>query len=371
MTVQVCTRCLMDTTDKNIVFDVKGQCNHCTSALERLNQSYLPDARGKALLDDSISNMKEAGKGRSYDCVIGLSGGLDSSYLAYKTKEWGLRSLLVHVNGGWNTPQSESNVEKVANYLGYDLHVYTVDWDEMRDLQIAYLKSGLANQDVPQDHLFFAVLFRESEKAGIRYWLSGSNLVSESILPSAWGYTALDARQIKAVHQRFGKKPLNTFPLLSFFEYCKFYGDIPFLSRVQTINPLNVMPYNLVQAKNELTEAIGWQDYGKKHDESLFTKVFQNYWLPEKFGYQKRKAHLSSLIVSGVITRDEALRQLEEPLYAPDELAADISLLCERLELSTVEWDDLMRVKNADYTEYPNYETIKKYFRVVKRFMGR
>ncbi|MCL2122744.1 MAG: N-acetyl sugar amidotransferase [Desulfovibrionaceae bacterium] len=369
MAHQICTRCIMDTSDPEIRFDAEGRCCHCTDALARLEKFYLPDARGEQRLAALIAEIKTAGKGKAYDCIIGLSGGADSSYLAYKSGEWGLRTLIFHVDGGWNTEQAQKNVEKLAARLGYDLHVHTVDWEEMKDLQVAYLRSALANQDVPQDHLFFAVLFREAEKAGIRYWLSGSNLVSESILPLAWEYTAMDSRQIKAVHTTFGSRPLRSFPLLSFFEYCKFYGDLPLFQTVRTIKPLNLIPYDVFKARQEMTDAFGWQDYGKKHDESRFTKLFQNHYQPRKFGYEKRRAHFASLIISGVMTRERALAEMEKPLYDPAELEADIAHVCERLEISRSDWESFMALPNRHYTDYPNHEGLIRLGRRVKRLI--
>ena len=361
----------MDTSDPEIRFDAAGYCSHCVDALSRLEKFYLPDTRGEQRLAALIAEMKTAGKGKPYDCIIGLSGGTDSSYLAYKSREWGLRPLIFHVDGGWNSEQAQKNVEKLAAWLRYDLHVHTVDWEEMKDLQVAYLRSALANQDVPQDHLFFAVLFREAEKAGIRYWLSGSNLVSESILPVSWGYTALDSRQIRAVHKAFGSRPLRTFPLLSFFEYCKFYGDLPLFQTVRAIKPLNLMSYDVFKARKEMSEAFGWQDYGKKHDESRFTRLFQNHYLPKKFGYEKRRAHFASLIVSGVMTRKQALAEMGKPLCDPMELEADIAYVCERLEISRADWEGFMALPNRHFTDYPNYESLIRFGRRVKRFIVR
>lgn len=369
MTQQTCSFCIMDTTDSNISFDDKGQCNHCTQALRRLQSEYLPNAQGQELLSAKLAAIKLAGKDKQYDCIIGLSGGTDSSYLAYKTKEWGLRPLIFHVDGGWNSATATENIHKLVEYLGYDFHTHTVDWEEMRELQVCYLKSGIANMDVPQDHAFFAVLFKEAEAFGIDFWLSGFNLASESILPSSWCYTALDKRQVSAIYRTFSGKNLQRFPTLSFYEYCKFYGNLPFVNAVKVESFLNLMPYNALLARKELAEGAGWQDYGKKHTESRFTKLYQNYLLPTKFGFDKRKAHYSSLIVSGCMTRDEAMIEMQAPLYEAQELREDIEYVREKLRLSNAEWDAIMAVPNKLYTDYPNYEGLKIVGRSVKKVL--
>ena len=357
----------MDTTDPEIRFDAAGVCNHCTEALRRLEQSYFPDERGEARLAALIDTIRRSGKGKPYDCLIGISGGMDSSWLVYKTKDWGLRPLCLHVDAGWDSDVARENVAALLEHCGYSLETYVVDWREMRDVQRAYLESGLANQDVPQDHVFFAVLFQKAAEMGIRYWLSGSNLVSESILPRSWGYTAMDSRQLLAVHKRFGQVPLRSYKTLNFFEYCRFYSDLPFVSTVSAVAPLNLMPYKLGEARETLARETGWRDYGRKHSESLFTKFFQNYYLPHKFGYDKRKAHLSSLIAAGDLSRDEALDRLREPLYDEASLRGDRDLLLEKLGYSPEEWERIMAVPNASYQEYPNWQTFIGAGKAVKR----
>lgn len=368
---RICTRCVMDTSDPEITFDAQGHCNHCNEALHKLEQSYMPDARGQEKLEKLIDEMRRAGKGKEYDCLIGLSGGVDSSWLTYKSKEWGLRPLVFHVDAGWDSPIAAQNVQRLVQHLGYELHTFTVDWEEMRDLQRAYLHSGLANQDVPQDHVFFAVLFHTAARMGLRYWLSGFNLVTESILPRAWGYMAMDSRQLKAIHKQFGQRPLRHFPTLSFWDCCKFYNDIPFFPTVKAVTPLNWMPYSADEARSVLQREAGWENYGRKHSESLFTKLFQNYYQPAKFGFDKRRAHLSSLIVSGLMTRDEALARLEEPLYDPEEFRADKALVLDRLGLTEAEWDRLFALPNRSFRDYPNWSGMLNTARSFKSVLRR
>ena len=366
---RICTRCVMDTSDPEISFDEHGQCNHCTSALARLEDSYFPDERGARQLEQMIQMIKDSGRGKPYDCLIGISGGVDSSWLTYKSKDWGLRPLVFHVDAGWNTEAAEHNIKALVDKLGYNLHIHTVDREEMKDLQRAYLQSGLANQDVPQDHIFFAILFKKAHEMGIKYWLSGINLVSESILPQSWEYSALDSCQLKAIHKQFGKIALRTYETISFYDYCRFYGNIPFLSAVQALSPLNLMPYSTSQAKEILTREVGWKSYGRKHAESIFTRFFQNWYLPQKFGYDKRRPHLSSLIVSGEITREDALGALQEPLYDDESFNRDKAILLEKLGYSEEEWQGIMAIPNKNYTDYPNWQSAMRVGRKIKRIL--
>ena len=359
----------MDTSDPDITFDANGYCNHCSEAIRRLEQSYMPDARGQEKLEKLIGEMRRAGRGKEYDCLIGLSGGVDSSWLTYKSKEWGLRPLVFHVDAGWNAPVAEQNIQRLISHLGYELHICTIDWEEMRDLQRAYLHSALANQDVPQDHAFFAVLFHTAAKMGLRYWLSGFNLVSESVLPRAWGYMAMDSRQLKAIHKRFGQRPLRHFPTLRFWDCCKFYNDIKLFPTVKAVTPLHWMPYNPDEAKLVLQREAGWENYGRKHSESRFTKLIQNYYLPTKFGFDKRRAHLSSLIAAGQMTREEALARLQEPLYDPEELREDTAFVLERLGLTEADWERLMSLPNRTFRDYPNWSGMLHAARSVKAFL--
>ena len=356
MPYQICTRCIMDTSDPDIQFDRDGHCNHCSTALQRMATEYRPNAEGQRHIDAMVERIRHDGKDGKYDCILGLSGGVDSSYLAWKSREWGLRILLFHVDGGWNTKESTHNVQALAQKLGYDLHIHTIDWEEMRDLQIAYFKSGLANLDVPQDHAFFAVLFKKCEEYGIHHWLSGMNLVSECILPISWEHPALDGKQLRAVHRLFGHTPLRTFPVISFWDCAKFYGNIPFFSTIHVHTPLNNLPYDVFAARKTLAEEVGWHNYGRKHEESRFTKLFQSYILPHRFGYDKRRPHYSSLIVSGLMTRDAAMAAISEPAYSsPEELEADIAYMCKRLNLSRDAWDALIATPKKYWQDYPNW----------------
>lgn len=340
----------MDSTDPNITFDAQGHCNHCNTFYDNVLPCWRK-LQESGNLEKTLDVIRKAGKGKSYDCIIGLSGGVDSSYVTALSREYGLRPLLFHVDGGWNTPESEANIQHLVEITGFDFDKYTVEWEEMRDLQRAFLQAAVPNQDIPQDHLFFAVLFHLAKKMRIRYWLSGSNYASESILPSAWGNCAMDSRHLLSIHKHFGQIALNSFPLLSSWEYCHYYLGLGPAS-ITRIDPLNMVNYQVPTAKTTLISNYGWQDYGRKHGESVFTRFFQNYYLPTKFGYDKRKAHYSSLICSGQMTREEALERLAEPLYEPTQLDADMALISEKLGYSREEFSDILERPISNHSNY-------------------
>ncbi len=350
---QICTNCIMDTTDPEIYFDENGVCNHCLNFENQLKKNWFPNEEGKKKLDAIINQIKIDGKNKKYDCVIGLSGGVDSSYLAYILRKLypELRILAVHIDGGWNSELAVHNIENIIKILGIDLYTGVVPWEEMQDLQLAFFKSQLANQDVPQDHAFFATLYHVANKNGIKYFLSGGNLATESILPSSWGYNAMDATQLKAVHKKFGKKKLKKYEIVSFFKRKVYY---PYFKKFRIIRPLDFLPYIKDKAKETIKNELNWRDYGGKHHESKFTKFFQAHWLPTKFGFDKRKAHLSSLIVSGQMTRDEALKELEKPLYDETELKEDKEFISKKLGISLEEFESIMQQSNKTFLDYPS-----------------
>ncbi|RRV17556.1 N-acetyl sugar amidotransferase [Pseudomonas saudiphocaensis] len=358
----------MDTSDTEITFDEQGVCNHCRQFDEVTQKKWFPNEEGSRLWGEFLKEIKAAGQGQEYDCIIGLSGGVDSSYLAIKAHEWGLRPLVMHVDAGWNSELAVANIEAIVKHCGYDLHTHVVDWEDMRDLHLAYLRAGVSNQDVAQDHAFFAGLYHFATKNGIRYVLSGGNLATESIFPASWHGSAMDAINLKAIHKKYGERKLNSYQTISFFEYYVWY---PFVKKMRVLRPLNYMPYHKEQALKELEATVGYKPYPRKHGESVFTKWFQNNYLPVKFGMDKRRPHLSSLIVSGQMTRDEALHKLEEPLYEASELENDIRYLCKKLRISRDEFDGFMNVKIQDYSEFPNWDGYYKRVRSAKRLLAK
>lgn len=356
----------MDTSDPYIVFDNRGYCNHCNQAELLLKARWHPDEKGQHELRGILENIKFSSRRKQYDCIMGLSGGVDSSYLLHMAVEgWGLRVLAVHVNAGWNSEDSESNIERLVKKLGVDLYTYVVDWEEVRDLQLAYFRSGVKNQDIPQDHIFFAQLYKKAVKEKIDYVLTGHNLATESITPSSWGYNAMDSRQIKYIQKKFGTKPLKSYTLLSLFEKLYF---TTFLGQ-KVVKPLDFMVYDKEKAKLLLQEIYGWKDYGAKHSESVFTKFYQNYWLLNRYGYDVRKAHLSSLIISGFITREQALEQLKKPLYDEDSLRVDIEYICNKLEISLEDLNSFMEMPKIEHSAYPSVAFITNLIMRIRDYL--
>lgn len=365
---RVCTRCVMDTSDPAIAFDRDGVCNHCIEFDAVTRKSWYPDEAGQQIWQAEIARIKRDGEGKPYDSILGLSGGVDSSYLALKVHEAGLRPLVVHVDAGWNSELAVANIEAVVKYCNFDLHTHVMNWEDMRDLHLAYLRSGVPNQDVPQDHAFFANLYHFAVKNGIRTVLNGGNTATEGIFPHSWHGPAMDAINLKAIHRRFGQRKLKSYSTIGFFEYYFYY---PFIRKMRVVRPLNFMPFDKQSALREMTVKCGWRAYGRKHGESLFTKLFQNYILPHKFGYDKRRPHYSSLIASGQMTREEALRALEEPLYDPAELETDINYFCKKLRISREEFDEILAEPPRHHTEFANWGRKQRFAKALQRLMER
>jgi N-acetyl sugar amidotransferase len=366
---KVCARCVMDTTAPEIQFDERGVCSFCRRAEQMLSRGWFPNEEGARRLDAMAREIREYGKNRQYDCIIGVSGGIDSSYLLHVAKAMmGLKPLVVHVDAGWNSEIAVKNIETMISRLGLDLYTYVVDWEEMRDLQLAFLKASVANQDIPQDHAYFAKLYELASKKGIKYVLTGSNLTSESILPASWGYKASDSVHLKSIHREFGERRLRTFPTMSYFDQ-KIYW--PRIRGMKRLKPLNLIDYDKEKAKDFLIETYGWRYYGGKHFESKWTKFFQAYYLPKKFEFDKRKAHLSSLIIAGQTTRQKALEELSRPIYSERELADDTAFIAQKLGLSPAEFRAILDRPPKTYKDYASEETLFSLRNIWKRAKAR
>lgn len=369
---QMCSRCVMDTTDLEITFDGDGVCNHCHHFDNETSKRWFPNEEGKKKLEKIFNQIKAERKKYEYDCIIGLSGGLDSSYLALVMKDYDMRPLVVHVDAGWNSELAVFNIEKIVKYCNYDLHTHVMNWPEIRDLQLAYLKAGVANQDVVQDHAFFSSLYHFAVANKINYVISGGNIATESVFPQSWHHAAMDAINLKAIHKRFGKVPLKEYKTISFLEYYVYY---PFIKKMKALRPLNFLPYSKKAALTELQEKVGYKAYGRKHGESRFTKFFQNHYLPVKFNMDKRKPHLSSMILSGLMTREQALKELANPLYDEQELCEDKYYIAKKLGITVEKLDQYTTSPGHEYSEYPNwdarYAIMKRLQSFVSKVVGR
>lgn len=351
---RVCTNCVMDTSDSLIEFDENGMCDHCHNFYENIKPNWHPDEKGAQMLKPIVEKIKKYGKGKEYDCLIGLSGGLDSSYVAYyATQKLGLRPLLLHVDAGWNTPVSIHNVKCLMDGLGLDLETYVVNWEEMKDLQLAFLKSGVTDADTPQDVAFFSVLHKYASKNKIKYILTGGNYSTECVRePLEWGgYFATDTTFVKDVHKKFGKKQLVNFPLTDIFKYKLYYR---YVKGVKLIKPLDLIPYFKESAIKELSEKFGWKPYKHKHHESYFTRFYETYWLPEKFGYDKRRAHFSSLVLTKQMSREDALERLSKPEVERNIIESDINFVCSKLGLNREEMLKIFDGPNRTFHDFKN-----------------
>ncbi len=351
---QICSRCVMDTSDPLITFDEAGICNHCHEFDKVTSKRWYPNEEGQQKLKSVFESIKKEGANQDYDCIIGLSGGVDSSYLALMIKDYGLRPLVVHVDAGWNSELAVYNIEHIVKYCGYDLHTHVMNWGEIRDLQLAYLRAGVANQDVPQDHAFFSSLYHFAVKSKIKYVISGGNIATESVFPAAWHHSAMDSINLHAIHRKYGENKLRHYKTINILQYYLYY---PFIYKMKTIRPLNFIPYDKAKALKVLKEKVGYKEYGRKHGESVFTKFFQNYYLPKKFGYDKRRPHLSSMILSGQIGRETALYELEKPLYDDNELKEDSAYVAKKLRISVKELEALIISPGVEYNAFKNWES--------------
>lgn len=345
----ICVRCVMDTTDPQISFHDDGTCNHCNEFLAHTARLPKPEERG-ANLAQLVDRIKQAGRGKPYDCVVGVSGGVDSTYVAYLAKKLGLRPLAVHLDNGWNSELAVMNIENTLSKLGIDLHTNVLDWETFRSLQVSFLKASVPDAEIPTDHAIRAALWQAASKYGIKYLLNGRNHTTEGILPWSWTYSALDWRYIKGVHRAFSRTSLRRYPHTTLAEIV-YRASV---TRFRNIGILDYATFRKADVMKVLTEELGWRDYGGKHYESIYTRFFQSYILPEKFGIDKRKAHLSVLVLTGQMTRKAALEKLKEPTAPADMIKDDREFVLQKLQLSEAEFDAIMKAPIKSYRDYPN-----------------
>lgn len=364
--IQVCNRCIMDTSDPEITFNSEGICNHCENA--NLLLSQFPYALEKKLKEKEferlISQIKKHGKNKKYDCVIGLSGGVDSTYVAYLLKKAGLNPLAVHLDNGWNSELSVKNIESICNELNLELYTKVLNWEEFKDIQLSFLRSSTPDLEIPTDHAIFVTLFEVARKFNVKYILTGVNVATESIMPRIWSYGHWDWKYIKGIHLKYGSVKIKDFPHLGMLKLIYYLK----IKRIKWVNILNYTEFEKEKAKELIIEKLNWRDYGGKHHESLYTKFYQTYILPKKFGIDKRKAHLSSLICSNQITREEAMHLVLLPFVSETESKIEKEYLEKKFNLTEEEFDEIMKVAPKTFYNYPNnYQLINRLKYLRKR----
>ena len=357
-----CKQCVLNSDDDaNLKLDANGICNHCLNYYKDRNSFVLEGQEGEIILRDTIDKIKKYGKNKKYDCIIGLSGGVDSSYVAYLAKKFGLNALCVHFDNGWNTELAVMNIQSIVDKLGFDLITYVIDWGEFRDLQLSYLYASVVDIEVLTDHAIYGSMFKISKEYNIKYVLGGHNVVTEGVLPYHWTFNKKDYINIRDIHKKFGKTSIKTYPFLD----RKLKRTIK-NSGIEFVNYLNWVPFVKNEIKEILKKELGWRDYGGKHHESIWTRFYQGYILPNKFKIDKRKAHLSSLICSGQISRRYALQELDKPHYDPILLKNDYEFVLKKLGLSTEEFELIMTLPVRSHFEFEVEGSLFNYYPFLK-----
>lgn len=365
---QICSSCVMDTSDSKISFDEQGVCDHCNTFYNHTLPNWHTGDKGRLELEALVKTIKASGHGKDFDCIIGMSGGIDSSYLAYIATEFGLRPLVFHVDAGWNSQEAVNNIEKLVDKLELDLYTEVIDWQEIRDLQLAYFKSGVPHIDSPQDHAFFATMYKFAEEHDIKYILTGANLSTECIRnPIEWMYYQSDSIQLRDIHAKFGTRPLVNYPVTSILRHKVW---LPYFKGIKVVRPLNMVEYDKAEAVELLTDKFGWQPYPQKHFESRFTRFYEGYWLPKKFGFDTRKVQYSSLILTNQMTRDEALEKLKTPALGEATVRQEFDFVANKLEISVDELQGYLEAPNMTFRDYKSQEAIYMLGAKIMKILG-
>ena len=352
---QICSNCVMDTSDARITFNLDGVCDHCIGFARDVLPNWHPNETGKAIFRKMVEDIKRAGRGKPFDCIMGMSGGLDSSYLLHlAVTEFGLKPLVFHVDGGWNSDIAVNNIQGLVEKLGLDLYTEVINWEEMRDFQLAFFKSGVPHLDLPQDHAFVATLYHFAHQYKIKYILNGGNFATECVRnPKEWMYYGTDLPQLKDIQRHFGTRELKSYPFSSIL-FHKVY--LRYIKGVRVVKPLNYLPYTKITATEVLSAEYGWRPYPQKHFESRFTKFYEGYWLPTRFGFDTRRVQFSSLILTKQMTREEALRQLEAPSYDSETIDEEFEYIATKLGISVAELRGYHTAPLKSYRDYKNSE---------------
>lgn len=361
--LKICTRCVMDETVPDIFFDKNGVCNLCTAAIKKINDEVFTGDIGRQKLENLADQIK-ASTNKKYNCIIGVSGGVDSSYVAYLVKDLGLNPLAVHLDNGWNTDTSVKNIKKILDKLEIDLYTHVIDWEEFRELQLSFLKSSIANAEIPTDQAITAILYKLASKFGVKYIINGGNVNSESIMPESWMEDNLDTRLIKSIHKKFSKKPLKTYPMMGYLKLAYYI----LIKKIKYVGILNFVDFDKEAAIKFLENEFDWTPYKEKHFESIFTRWFQSFYLLKKFNIDKRKAHFSSLIVSGFMKRDSALIELERDYLDEETMHQDEEFIKEKFQLSHNEYGSIIGSDRQSVDNFSSYQPILKKFKGFREF---
>jgi N-acetyl sugar amidotransferase len=369
MTFKICSNCVMDTTDSNIIFDEHSICDHCNTFKNKIEPFWQTNENSKLHLEQIVSKIKKQSKGKDFDCLMGMSGGIDSSFLLYKmVTEFGLRPLVFHVDAGWNSQIAVNNIERLVDGLGLDLYTEVINWEEMKDLQLSFIKSGVPHIDVPQDHAFFATMYKFASKYKIKTILTGGNYATECVRnPLEWMYYQSDSIQLRDIHKIYGTGELKDYPVTNILWH-KIW--LPYIKRIKLIRPLDYIPYYKDEAMQILVDKFGYQKYPQKHFESRFTRFYEGYWLPQRFGYDTRRVQYSSLILTNQMTREEALERLKIPSYSQEQVNEDFEYVSNKLGITKEELWGYFNAPKKTFRDYKSQQSIYNIGAKILKLIG-